>query len=93
MDRHTVPRPGGTGNPDRSNIMILHKSQAEAVYSAMCALNNVGAKFNEFVFSGRNGPEVRNMGAGNILVDDGYEGVERYASQAAFATAYGLQQG
>ena len=26
--------------------LILNKSQAEAVYSAMCALNNVGGRIN-----------------------------------------------
>mgnify|MGYP000867219322 CR=1 FL=1 len=84
--------------------LILTKSQAEAVYSAMCALNNVngigfGVAFNEQ--ASRVG--VREFAdTGRVLVErfafqgnpvEQIEAVESYADQSAFATAYGLQQG
>lgn len=72
---------------------ILTQAQAEAVYSAMCALNNV----NMFI-----GAEIRELGRlvsvredamGRIHVEDRLSSSELYADQSAFATAYGLQQG
>ena len=30
MDRRTVHRPGGTGNPDRSNIMAMQPTKTDA---------------------------------------------------------------
>ncbi len=75
--------------------MILNKSQAEAVYSAMCALNNVGGKVKAMFGN------VATDGI-NVFEDDGGEVVvvrvnhydvlesERCTSQSAFAIAYGL---
>ena len=73
--------------------LILTKSQAEAVYSAMCALNNVsmfiGAEIREL---GRL-VTVREDAMGRIHVEDLPALRELHADQSAFATAYGLQQG
>lgn len=89
--------------------LILNKAQAEAVYSAMCALNNVsgvglGVVFPEAGGRIRSGRiAVRELGdTGRVLVErfafqgnpaEQLEAVESYADQSAFATAYGLQQG
>ena len=69
--------------------MILAQAQAEAVYSAMCALNNVAGRINctvqEFI-------TVKETVLGHVYVSHmNREGLERYEDQAAFATAYGLQ--
>lgn len=77
---------------------ILSQAQAEAIYTAMSALNNVGARidcFAEKQFS------AREMADGRIVVHPQNDSVfpfrpeepEVYADQAAFAAAYGLQQG
>ncbi|WP_152554799.1 hypothetical protein [Bordetella bronchiseptica] len=69
--------------------LILTTAQAEAVYSAMCALNNVHMRAcdlrlgNAIVTSDFNGT-VRVIGT--AIVDD-----ERYADQGAFRDAYGLE--
>lgn len=86
--------------------LILNPAQAEAVYSAMCALNNVsgigfGVVFPEAggrIKSGRIG--VREFGdTGRVQVEhfafqgnpvEQVEAVESYDDQNAFATAYGL---
>lgn len=72
--------------------MILTQAQAEAVYTAMCALNNVSAIARD----------VRGLGycrtltlsqqwTGDIEIRNGTGGVkEHYTDQAEFATAYGL---
>lgn len=69
--------------------MILSKPQAEAVYSAMCALNNVSGR----VFATMSDQRVTEAN-GCVTVFEYLEGQwepgERYASQSAFATAYGL---
>ena len=68
--------------------LILNKAQAKAVYSAICALNNVHLRGCDLRFGNAivqldfNGT-VRVIGT--AVVDD-----ERYADDAAFATAYGL---
>lgn len=70
-----------------TQALILTPAQAEAVYSAMCELNNVGGRI-----------DVR---LANCCVTEHSRGVnvegptttEQYANQSAFATAYGLQQG
>ena len=68
--------------------MILNPTQAAAVYSAMCVLNNVHIRACDLRFGNAiiqldfNGT-VRVMGT--AVVDD-----ERYDDQAAFATAYNL---
>lgn len=68
---------------------ILNQAQAEAVYSAMCALNNIGGQLSQvragFV-------RVVEHGAGHFVVSDerGRLESEVYDNQSAFATAYGL---
>lgn len=77
--------------------MILNQPQAEAVYSAMCALNNVSAGFLRTDF-----PHPTDKAAhiyfqtypdGSVNVNV-YHSTDRrredYLNQAVFATAYGL---
>ena len=74
--------------------LILTQAQAEAAYSAMCALNNVSSRlmatFEEKL-------RVVERSCGGIYVLEMLQGEwspsERYDDQAAFATAYSLQQG
>lgn len=76
---------------------ILTKAQAESIYSAMRALNNV---------SGRISAQVINRNGHTITASEDHEGVhvflntggivrdldqEHYPDQSAFATAYALQ--
>lgn len=69
---------------------ILSKAQAEAAYSAMCALNNVGGICGDLSLS----EGLRVQWLQGVTVRDGLSGPrEEYPNQAAFATAYGLQQG
>lgn len=77
------------------NTKILNQSQAEAVYSAMCALNNVAADKGAASFeSGRMNGIYVNWQTHVVAIQVGVVGPsEYYADQAAFATAYGLQQG
>ena len=69
--------------------MILNKSQAAAVHSAMCALSSVHMRACDLRFGNAivqmdfNGT-VRVIGT--AVVDD-----ERYVDSAAFATAHGLE--
>ena len=72
-----------------SLILILTSSQAEAVVNVMRALACVGASFDEIVFPGRHGAEVRSVG-GEVLVNDAYCCTEHYPSQVEFAQAYGF---
>lgn len=74
---------------------ILSKAQAEAVYSAMCALNNVGARLDAFL---ENAFHAREMADGRVVVHivpnvtfPGSHAAEPeiYADQSASA-AYGL---
>ena len=68
--------------------MILNKEQAEAVYSAMCALNNVGAVCGDLTL----GEGLRVQWLVSVTVRDGLSGPrEEYLGQSAFAAAYGLQ--
>lgn len=74
------------------NIMtkILTQAQAEAVYSAMCALNNVGALLDTC----GNGWRVMQRPDETVRVEDlNGRTIETYASQAGFASFYDLQQG
>lgn len=66
--------------------MILNQAQAEAVYSAMFALNNVNGRIDAQMPSGR----VVEGANGVILVTAFSKPSEDYSNQAAFATAYGL---
>ena len=79
--------------------LILNQSQAEAVYNAMCALNNVGAALECLLPLG-GGKAVRVYEALNASVHvateaggRAWQSVERHESQSAFATAYGLDYG
>lgn len=74
--------------------MILNQAQAEAVYSAMCALNNVGGKLDVKIPAG-NGLCTRVFEAmqGIILITEDTSmsiNRERHANQSDFATAYNL---
>jgi len=82
--------------------MILNQAQAEAIYNAMVAMNNVSARlvaeweqvYDTGYYAARKEQfEVREQRDGSVLVRIlGVDGVT-YENQAAFATAYGLQQG
>lgn len=69
---------------------ILNQAQAETIYSAMCALKNVGGICGDLTLS----EGLRVQWLQSVTVRDGLSGPrEEYPSQHAFATAYGLQQG
>lgn len=65
---------------------ILTQAQAEAVYSAMCALNNVLGSLCCRI----DGIRIEAWDVIHITDDTR---TENYADQPAFAAAYGLQQG
>lgn len=78
-----------------ANKLILTTAQAQAVYSAMCALNNVCAKIDTEVPAGSAGSgmiaRVYEAHSGAVVVCSGRsDPVEQYDNQAAFAAAYGL---
>lgn len=64
---------------------ILNQAQAEAVYGAMVALNNVGGVLRTNIDDLR----IEDDGDG-IRIMKALRTVEQYADQAAFATTYGL---
>ncbi|AVS68144.1 hypothetical protein C8245_22985 [Paracidovorax avenae] len=75
-----------------STSRILTQAQAEAVYSAMCNLNNVFMRLDGCVGTGIRCHEDEN---GEVFVFKtlaGHTGGprEEYANQTAFAAAYGL---
>ena len=78
--------------------LILNQSQAEAVYSAMCALNNVGgifdAKFKKYVGERIGVIVVQAAWDGEVFIKfDVFEMAQQselYIDQSAFAEAYGL---
>ena len=73
---------------------ILTKSQSAAVYSAMCALNNVGGRIHVTIDESKRVAQ-RIDGRIHVLelrVGD-WEPCEVYFGQSAFATAYGLDHG
>lgn len=84
--------------------MILSQAQAQAVYAAMCALNNISANPGiEISFVGltpddEDSPmarfDVMELASGQIYICTGpsfqLERKEFHESQAAFAEAYGL---
>lgn len=71
--------------------LILTPAQAEAVYSAMCALNTVGGSLSATI----QGVRVEETHSGSIQVWTlvNIDRRECHKNQSAFATAYGLQQG
>ncbi len=72
--------------------MILTKEQAQAVYSAMCALNNVCAVIHEIELE--DGRRLRTAPDGSYVLSmrdgHGQRIVEAHPTQHAFATAYEL---
>lgn len=78
--------------------MILNQAQAQAVYTAMCALNNVSANegvqisFVGTVDGDYKHIKVEECAGGSVEVSFGILGRERetYPNQAAFAAAYNL---
>lgn len=72
--------------------LILNQSQAEAVYSAMCAMNEVGGKIDRIDLEGSE-VRVRENTAGRVFVESMERGEEAYFDQSDFATAYGLDHG
>ena len=68
--------------------MILNKSQAEAVYAAMCALNNVGGIYLLNIETPEFSAKEDTYG---IKLRDVKGVIERHADQAAFAAAYSLR--
>lgn len=71
--------------------MILNQSQAEAVYSAMCTLNNVNGALSATIEGVR--VEETHSGAVQVWTLGSIGNPERHTNQSAFAAAYGLQQG
>lgn len=73
--------------------MILTKPQAKAVYDAMCALNNVGASFDE-LFISDSYPRIkfiRFQWNGGYGVSYNGDTKENYGSESDFAKAYGVE--
>lgn len=81
--------------------MILSNEQAAAVYSAMCALNNVGGRLHTRIKDRYEGSVIHfvELPSGHLqlywgdAVGNPHGDVEHHHNQSAFATAYGLQQG
>ena len=76
-------------------LRILTRPMAEAVYSAMCALNNVGAKLKVSIGNvAIDGVRVFEDTEGNVIVirvsAHDVLAHEDYADQSSFAAAYGL---
>lgn len=73
--------------------MILTRRQAEAVYSAMCALNNIGSRLHArdvgYTPDGF-AIQVHETDQKTIAVATGTQRLETHDSQAAFAAMYGL---
>ncbi len=76
--------------------MILSQTQAETVYAAMCALNNVGGKLTTALPSGAaylaivSDPDSEMLGVIEF-VEGEQKGYEEYENQASFVAAYGLE--
>lgn len=66
---------------------ILNSAQAEAIYSAMCALNNVGMRLSVRVDEVR----VWESESGEVFVQAPGVLAEIWESQGAFCDAYELQ--
>lgn len=72
--------------------MILNQAQAEAVYSAMCALNSVGATIGSISMHDEQGLAiaVHTTSNGMWMIKSARKTSEWHDNQSAFATAYGL---
>lgn len=71
-------------------MSLLNQAKAEAVYGAMCALNNVGGKLLANFEHEDKLTTVHELPSGLIVVCDGRT-FEEYDGQTAFAAAYDLQ--
>ena len=79
-----------------TQALILTQAQAEAVYSAMCALNNVGGLLSAHIRTDTGHfIEVHEdeMGIRMVAAEVHLPPTEVFPNQSAFATAYSLQQG
>lgn len=70
-------------------MLILNQAQAEAVYSAMCHLNNICGKMDAAFPSNGETIVVQELEC-EIIVKLVDITEESYPNQAAFAAAYGL---
>lgn len=70
--------------------LILTPAQAQAVYSAMCALNNVGGRIDNIFVGGSALVRETHSGRVRVLSALGAGEKETYRDQSAFAAAYGL---
>lgn len=76
--------------------MILNKAESEAIYSAMCLLNNVGTLLHTSrKFLDGSGHDVHNESDGTVRVrtfdvNGQTKTGEVYQNQSEFAKAYGL---
>lgn len=79
--------------------LILNPSQAEAIYSAMCALNNVDGGGVLDMADEKETSRVRFYDYGMVVVSrinnitHAVLTQETYPNQSVFATAYGLNTG
>ncbi len=78
-----------TGAAIAPRQLILNNEQAEAIYSAMCALNNVGGRLCRALLNDDIEVSERSNGTIQIFGAD----PEQHANQHAFATAYSLNTG
>lgn len=77
---------------NKQPALILTTAQAQAVYSAMCALNNIGAVIDVEIPGGCGGTRIQGTFTGSVRVEQRWDDrkSERYPDQDAFAAAYGL---
>jgi hypothetical protein len=72
---------------EQHDAKILNQAQAQAAYSAMVSLNNVGAICGDLTLA----EGLRVQWLERVTVRDGLSGpLEEYTNQSEFATAYGL---
>lgn len=73
---------------------VLTQPQAEAVYSAMCAMNSVGATIKANIPPAEEGGRwvcvEECADSGQITLTTGLRRVACHSNQATFAVAYGL---
>lgn len=76
-----------------SATRILSQAQAEAVYSAMCALKKVDASLSSINLKDENGFPVviHAMSSGMWMILSPHNVSEWHDNESAFAAAYGLQ--
>jgi hypothetical protein len=72
-------------------LKLLTNAQAEAIYRAMCELNNIGCHLSDMTMpAGRERIQVRQEPSGKVRIDLVDITHEEHADQSAFATFYGL---